>query len=405
MLGAITVVSLLVALAISSLWPWSVERQMSAYSDQWNDVSMFREALVKDNYGVEDIMSSPTVLGTQKDWTGHLLIIMGVEKPYTQDELKAIRQFLTNGGKMILADDKGYSAPLLKDLPGGVSINRSRLYSSDYIKNPDFIQVTAYIDSGPVVNRPYELLTDRPAAFQGGIPGIVFSLTDDTAWLDANGNSKKDPDEKVGTYVLGFFYNNNAYLSDPSVFINDMWPRLQNSALGQDIVRAMLPRGGKVIFDESRHVSGNAAQRAQKEVYDAFIFVANDNYAKGTLIAVCIIGVLVYLRYVKLPTDWYHLPALDEPWLLNYKEGSLTASDGLRVRLLLENKVRVALRLSDKEFKLRRKAILEEVLDDPDLLWFLQTWAGYKKEDLPRILEKIRVLEVKELAEKEGGVA
>lgn len=382
------------ALAISSIWPWTVERQMSAYTNNWNDVSIFRDALERHGYGTEAILSSPRVLDLEKDWSGSVLIILGVERPYTKQELASINHFLEKGGRLFLADDGGYSAPLLRAVAGDVTVNRSRLYSPDYIKNPDFIRATGYIDSGPIINKKYSLLTDRPAAFQGAVSGTPFIYTDNRSWIDVNGNKEKDLAEESGTYVLGFFDTGNAFISDPSLFINDMAVRFQNLALGLDIINAMLPKGGKVIFDESRHVSSNAGERAQRQVYDAFMFVAYDDFAKVVLVAVCIVAVLVYLRFVKLPTDWYHLPNLDEPWLLNYKEGSLGASDTYRVRLLLENRVRVARRLSTAEFKLRRKEILDGAIEDPDLIRFLQRWETYKKEDLERVVDKIKDLQL-----------
>lgn len=401
-LGAIVAVGLLVALAISSVWPWSVERQMSAYTNNWNDASILRDALDRRGYGTEAILSSPRVLDQESDWNEHVLIILGVERPYTKQELASISHFLEKGGKLFLADDGGYSAPLLRTLAGDVSVNRSRLYSPDYIKNPDFIRASGYIDSGPVVNKKYSLLTDRPAAFQGAISGTPFIYTDNRSWIDGNNNKEKDLDEESGTYILGFFDTGNTFISDPSLFINDMAVRFQNLALALDIINAMLPKGGKVIFDESRHVSSNAGERAQRQVYDAFMFVAFDDYVKGVLVAVCIVAVLVYLRFVRLPTDWYHLPNLDEPWLLNYKEGSLGPSDAFRVRLLLENKVRVARRLSTAEFKLKRNEILEGAIDDPDLLTFLRRWETYKKEDLERVVDKIRDLQLE--TDGAGGV-
>ena len=405
MIGVVTVVALLVLVGIANLWPWAMQRQLSAYTDHWNDISFMRLDLKKDGYAVENIMSSPRVLDTQSKWDQSLLIVAGVEKPYTKDEMTSISKYLEHGGKLLLADDRGYSEPLMKQLGINLKINTSKVYSPSYLKNPDFIELSGYIDSGPVVNTDYTVVSDKPATFQGFVPGTVFLTTDNNSWIDVNGNKDRDLNEPLRTFVLGFFLNGNTFLSDPSIFINDMWVRDQNAKFGTDLVRAMLPYGGKVIFDESRHVSTDAAHRAQKALYDIFIFVAFDNYARAVMVAACIIAVLIYLRYVRLPTDWRHMPNLDEPYLVNYAEGTLSQADALRIKTLLENRVRVALHLSPKEFTLRKRALIPKVVDDPDLIRFYRAWDSYKKEDLERILDKLKEFEMTCPEDLDGGAS
>jgi hypothetical protein len=382
-----------------------MERQLSAYTGHWNDISFMRLDLEKDGYTIENVMSSPRVLDTQDSWDRSLLIVAGIERPYTKDEIASISKFLEHGGKLLLADDRGYSEPLLKKLGMNLKINTSKVYSPSYLKNPDFIELSGYLDSGPISNQDYTVLSDKPATFEGSIPGTIFLTTDNDTWIDTNGNKERELNEPLRTYIVGFFVNGNTYLSDPSVFINDMWVRDQNALLGRDIVRAMLPYGGKVIFEESRHVSTDSGHRAQKALYDIFIFIAFDNYARGVVVAVCIVAVLFYLRYVRLPTDWRHLPNLDEPYLVNYTEGSLSQSDGLRIKVLLENKVRVGLQLSPTEFNLKKRDLMGKVLEDPDLYRFYKAWDAYKKEDLERILEKIKDLEIACPQSSGGGAA
>jgi hypothetical protein len=382
-----------------------MERQLSAYTGHWNDISFMRLDLEKEGYTIDNIMSSPKVLDTQERWDRSLLIVAGIERPYTKDEITSISKFLEHGGKLLLCDDRGYSEPLLKKLGIDLKVNTSKIYSPSYIKNPDFIELAGYLDSGPISNQDYTVLSDKPATFEGSIPGTIFLTTDNDSWIDTNGNKERELNEPLKTYIVGFFINGNAYLSDPSVFINDMWVRDQNAKLGQDIIRAMLPYGGKVIFDESRHVSTDSGHRAQKAIYDIFIFIAFDNYARGIVVAACIVAVLFYLRYVRLPTDWRHLPNLDEPYLVNYEEGSLSQSDGLRIKVLLENKVRVGLHLSASEFNLKKRDLMGSVLEDPDLYRFYKAWDIYKKEDLERILDKIKDLEITCPQDPGGGAS
>jgi len=402
-IGVITVVALLVALGISSLWPWTAERHMSAYGNDWDDVSYFRRDLDKTGYTTMNILSSPMTLETTSNWQDTVLVVAGVERPYTDEEAQAIYRFLERGGKLVLADDRGHSDPLLKELVGDVKVNRSKLYSPSYVKNPDFIETAGYIDSGPVIDKRYTVMTNKPATFEGAIVGTIFLNTDNRSWLDVNNNKEKDLAEHERYFIIGFFFTGNAFLSDPSVFINDMWVRDQNAALGLDIIAAMLPKGGTVIFDESRHISSDAGQRAEKQVYDIFLVFTYDNYARAALITMCIAAVLLYLRFVKLPSDWAHMPNLDVPWLLNYKEGHIGSEDALRIRTLLENKVRVALCLSNKEFKLRKTDLMASTVKDELLLRFWKGWDAYGKEELEPVLERLSKFEVEPVDLTVGG--
>lgn len=382
--GLALVLILLVGMIVSAIFPWETEHQMSAYNDHWNDVSSFRGALKAQGYEIGNIMSSPKVLEDQDDWLGTVLIITGVERPYTQEEIDAIGKFIERDGRVILADDYGYSGPLLQEFVGDVFLNGSTLYSSNYVKNPAFVRVSALVD------REYHVLLNKPSAIQGTLPGHIISITDNRTWMDANENNEKDIEELEGIYVIGLKFANNIFLSDPSLFINDMWKREDNAAFALALVRDLLPQGGKVIFEESRHISSDTGARVQREVYDSLLFVAFDNWARGLIIAISLLSVMAYLRYVRLPSEWFHRDNLNEAWLMNYTEPFLAAEDNLRVKNLLENKVRVAAQMSPREFALKRKALIEKMLTDKDLVKFLTKWKTHSKAELEGALEKIK---------------
>ena len=90
--------------------------QLSAYSDRWNDISKFRKHLLsledKDNnklYESSSILSSATMLNSiTNDHENYLYIAIGIEKEFSADEVKAIKNFVWDGGTVIIADDYGY---------------------------------------------------------------------------------------------------------------------------------------------------------------------------------------------------------------------------------------------------------------------------------------------------------
>ena len=96
--------------------------QLSAYDNDWNDISDFSNDLNKDGAGkheIKTIVSRPAIINKiseiEKNSTDPtiknndtILVIIGVERMYTEFDSGAIHEFVKNGGKVVLADDSGY---------------------------------------------------------------------------------------------------------------------------------------------------------------------------------------------------------------------------------------------------------------------------------------------------------
>ncbi|SVB00497.1 uncharacterized protein METZ01_LOCUS153351, partial [marine metagenome] len=96
--------------------------QLSAYDDDWNDISNFASDLDEDKNGIhtiKTIVSRPAIINKiseiEKNSTKEtinitttVLVIVGVERSYSEFDSKAIYDFVKAGGKVIIADDSGY---------------------------------------------------------------------------------------------------------------------------------------------------------------------------------------------------------------------------------------------------------------------------------------------------------
>ena len=141
-----------------------VERdpQLSAYDDDWNDISNFREALENDSetsYNVSAILSNPAVLDEVSDPSTTLLVIAGTESPYTTLELEIIVSFMEKGGSMLVFGDFDYSNTVA-DLFAIESV-KHRLWDRNYKDNVSLIQTTAYLDT-----QSYNVLLNEPVAIK-----------------------------------------------------------------------------------------------------------------------------------------------------------------------------------------------------------------------------------------------
>ena len=84
--------------------------QLSAWDEDWNDISKFAGDMRADGYATQALLSSPMALDelNSVERNATVLLILGVERSYTEPEAKAIREFVRQGGRMLLADDFGH---------------------------------------------------------------------------------------------------------------------------------------------------------------------------------------------------------------------------------------------------------------------------------------------------------
>ena len=98
--------------------------QLSAYDDDWNDISTFASDIDEDQNGkhvMKTIVSRPAIINKisdiERNYTADnktididstVLVIIGVERSYSEFDSNAIYNFVKSGGKVIIADDSGY---------------------------------------------------------------------------------------------------------------------------------------------------------------------------------------------------------------------------------------------------------------------------------------------------------
>ena len=146
-----------------------VERdpQLSAYDEDWNDISDFRIALEEQDetsYNVSAILSNPAVLEEIKDPSSTLLIIAGTESPYTAIELEILVRFMEDGGSILVFGDFDYS----NTIAGLFAIEYvgHTLWDQNYRGNVSLIETTAYIRDSSNGDESYSLLLNEPVAIK-----------------------------------------------------------------------------------------------------------------------------------------------------------------------------------------------------------------------------------------------
>ncbi|MBS71474.1 MAG: hypothetical protein CMO20_00785 [Thermoplasmata archaeon] len=125
------------------------DSQLSAYDNDWDDISKFRSDLNSMGVDTHSLVSSPLLLHEIKNPEETVFIIAGVEKDtislprftgdenviqmkendgYTTSEVEAITSFVARGGTIIVMDDFGYSSGVAEAF--GIEYSGHKLYDA-----------------------------------------------------------------------------------------------------------------------------------------------------------------------------------------------------------------------------------------------------------------------------------
>lgn len=139
----------------------------SAYGDDWDDMSAFRQDVKDMGIETKSLVSSPLLLADIEDPANTTFIIAGVERDtlslpqfssdgfltfasedgYTPAEVDAIKEFVFAGGDVLVMDDFGYSSSIAEAF--GVRFKGVQLYDTVYVAELDYNFVWMCIQEAP----------------------------------------------------------------------------------------------------------------------------------------------------------------------------------------------------------------------------------------------------------------
>jgi|TARA_B110000263_G_scaffold78671_1_gene68650 hypothetical protein len=322
-----------------------VERdpQLSAYDEDWNDISNFRMALEEQgdtSYNVSAILSNPAVLNEIDDPSSTLLIIAGTESPYTNLELEILDRFVRDGGSILVFGDYDYS----NTIAGLFAIEyvEHTLWDQNYRGNVSLIETTGYIRDSVNGDKTYSLLLNEPVAIKDlssatvsfdGSPYVMnretIMSTSGSSWIDSDDDGAITPEDEAAPpsgFALGVrFYvgpkteplGSVVFISDSSLPINEMWNENQNSLFLKDLVKSMIGSDGLVLFEESRHTQDSFGASLFQAALGFYFLLSGDTLILqvirlNVLVAVIILTMALSLRQPE-PRRWYHIFDIRRP--------------------------------------------------------------------------------------------
>ncbi|MBA60159.1 MAG: hypothetical protein CMB30_00415 [Euryarchaeota archaeon] len=317
-----------------------VERdpQLSAYDDDWNDISQFREALENQadtSYNVSAILSNPAVLDEVSNPSSTLLVIAGTESPYTRVELEILVSFMEKGGSILVFGDFDYSNTIA-DL-FAIEYVKHKLWDRNYRGNVSLIETTAFVDG-----QSYNVLLNEPVAIKAldsqelnlwssGFEWSrnVFMTTSSNSWIDSDDDGAITPEDEVAPlsgFTLGMScgmkskgepLGSAVFISDSSLPINNMWSEGQNSEFLLALVDSMIGDSGVILFDESRHTQESFGASLFQAALGFYFLLSGDTLILqimrlNVLVAVIILTMALSMRQPE-PKRWFHIFDIRKP--------------------------------------------------------------------------------------------
>ncbi|MDB2581078.1 DUF4350 domain-containing protein [Candidatus Poseidoniales archaeon] len=161
------VMSLLLMTILLNFVNLSNTNQLSAYDDDWDDMSAFRADLKAANIKTSSLVSSPLLLADIEDPRNTTYIVAGVERDtlslpqfdedgfitiaaddgYSPSEIDAIVEFVQAGGTALVLDDYGFAGTIAEAF--GVRYTGYQLYDTTYVPELDYNFVWMCVQATP----------------------------------------------------------------------------------------------------------------------------------------------------------------------------------------------------------------------------------------------------------------
>lgn len=246
--------------------PWKDLKEMKRTV---SDVSIFRYWEADSPGDLDDVMDA--------DKTVYLLI--GIEKTITSSDYISIKNFIMDGGKVIVADD-GTNANRLGDIPMLSGYEKVEFTGMRYLVSNTLVEENAGVDPGYMVNKyfiksearigngRFDLIIHEPNGLNHSEEGNpILTTTKQLTIIDVNGNGEIDGVDNsteefidifraYGTIGVEYMIGSNGggilYVSSTGLFTDNAFKLKDNGAWLKSYLYQWLPEGGSVILDQSK---------------------------------------------------------------------------------------------------------------------------------------------------------
>ena len=217
------VVVLILVISLLCIWFYPSVQDYMASNIMWNGLNEF-----SDEFSADQIDSLDDLPGLPEKSV--LVAIPYLD--YSDEELAEVKQFIDDGGTLLLIDDYGYGNNILEYL--GVSVR----FTNKPLLDPIFSYKNQYLpritDFAPEVkeNDIDVIMLNHATTLTNVVESGVIAWSSSASFLDINENGVLDEGEPKGPFVVAAEFRLGkgtlALVSDPSIIINAMVGRDDN---------------------------------------------------------------------------------------------------------------------------------------------------------------------------------
>ena len=240
------VIILVVFVSLAAIWFYPSVQAFMASNTMWNGINKFSK-----EFNVQNIDSFAALpVAPKQD-----VLIAVPYVPYTTDELAQMKQFVENGGKLVMMDDFGYGNSFLEYAGIPARFDNTPLldplfnYKNEYF--PRILDFNASVTSSDIK----VIAFNHGTALSGVSQSQVLAWSSSMSFLDTNQNGNLDPGETQGPFVVAASIS----LGEGTVDLVSDSSMIMNAAAGSNdnnaFVNYLMTSNGtpaKVLFDRSQ---------------------------------------------------------------------------------------------------------------------------------------------------------
>lgn len=225
------VVPLISIISLLIIWFYPSVQDFMASNKMWNGINEFSNELNADQIdSLKDLPKFPEKAA--------LIAIPYLE--YTHEELSLMKQFVNDGGTLLLMDDYGYGNIVLEYF--GVAVRFSNIPLLDPLfsyKNQSMPRITDFVS---VVKESSidVIMLNHATTLTNTTESETIAWSSDSSFLDVNENGSWDQGEPRGPFTVAtksrLGQGTLALVSDPSIVINTMVGRDDNYAFTRYLI-------------------------------------------------------------------------------------------------------------------------------------------------------------------------
>ena len=220
------------------------------YNPSWDGASDLREQVDSDA-GVDGEFVSETGRYQDVDPEQTVAFVIAPDEPYQPEEVDRVRQFVENGGTLVVLENFGERGnELLADIGAQARLDGDLLRDERHNYQAPTMPIATGVENHSLTAGIEQLTLNYATAVEPG-NATVLVRTSDFAYLVDNEDEELDDDDELGAYPVATVEAIGAgdviVVGDPSITINAMLEQPDNTVF----LRGLYTQGDRVLFDIS----------------------------------------------------------------------------------------------------------------------------------------------------------